>query len=244
MISVEFGLLDGGPLARGAGRAAEPLPAREERRRPPRAADHRRGAEPAPATLEQIRLLSNLETETAKLIQILLLGQPELDAKLESTQLRQLRQRIGVRWRLDRSRRRDARVRPAPAARGAGGERDLFSDRALREVYRRSRGVPRLVNLLCDRALLAGFAAGVRQIGPEFVGQAAREILGARRRRLARRWLWRSGAAAALLLAALAASALAWRQFAASPADGSPAAVSAAPATLGATTPGDAEEAG
>ena len=76
------------------------------------------------------------------------------------------------------------------------------------------------------------------------MSQAAREILGARRRRLARRWLWRSGAAAAVLIAALAASALAWRQLAAPPVDSSPAAVSAAPATLGATAPDDAEEAG
>jgi general secretion pathway protein A len=105
--------------------------------------------------------------------------------------------------------------------------------------------VPRLVNLLCDRSLLAGYAAGMREIGPEFVSQAAREILGARRRRrLARRSLWRSGAAAAVLLAALAAGALAWRQLSVPPAETSPAAVSAGPATLGATAPGDVEEAG
>ena len=197
------------------------------------------------STLEEIRLLSNLETSTSKLIQILLFGQPELDAKLESKQLRQLRQRISVRWRLDTLSAAETREYVGHRLRVAyGGDCDLFSDRALREVHRRARGVPRLVNLLCDRSLLAGFAAGVHQIGPEFVSQAAREILGARRRRLARRWLWRSGAAAAVLLAALAASALAWRQLGAPPANSSPAAVSAAPETLGATAPDDAEEAG
>ena len=76
------------------------------------------------------------------------------------------------------------------------------------------------------------------------VGRGGVVILGARRRRLTRRWLWRSSAAAALLLAALAASALAWRQFVAMPAEPSPAPVSAAPAALGATAPGDDEEAG
>ncbi|MBW1683955.1 MAG: AAA family ATPase, partial [Deltaproteobacteria bacterium] len=131
------------------------------------------------STLEEIRLLSNLETSTSKLIQILLFGQPELDAKLESKQLRQLRQRISVRWRLDTLSAAETREYVGHRLRVAyGGDCDLFSDRALREVHRRSRGVPRLVNLLCDRSLLAGFAAGVRQIGPEFVSQAAREILG------------------------------------------------------------------
>ena len=71
----------------------------------------------APDTLEQVRLLSNLETDTSKLIQIILIGQPELDAILESPDLRQLRQRISVRWRLSRSRTDgDARLRAPPAA--------------------------------------------------------------------------------------------------------------------------------
>ncbi len=197
------------------------------------------------STLEEIRLLSNLETSTSKLIQILLFGQPELDAKLESKQLRQLRQRISVRWSLDTLSATETREYVGHRLRVArGGDCDLFSERALREVHRRSRGVPRLVNLLCDRSLLAGYAVGTRTIGPELVSQAAREILGARRRRLARRWLWRSGAAAAVMLAALAASALAWWQLAATPADSLPAPVSAEPPTLGATAPGDAEEAG
>ena len=133
-----------------------------------------------PETLEQIRLLSNLETESTKLIQILLLGQPELDAMLESPELRQLRQRIGVRWRL------------APLSRGetsnyvrhrlrisAGAERDhVFGDAALGEVFRFSAGIPRLVNLVCDRALLAGYGEGARQIGADAVKHAAVELRG------------------------------------------------------------------
>jgi general secretion pathway protein A len=128
-------------------------------------------------TLEQIRLLSNLETETEKLIQILLLGQPELDAMLESDELRQLRQRIAVRWRLaPLSRDETADYIRHRLRVSAGADRDrLFSDAALREIFRRSHGVPRIVNLLCDRALLAGFGDGVQTIDVTHVWQAARE---------------------------------------------------------------------
>jgi general secretion pathway protein A len=186
-------------------------------------------------TLEEIRLLSNLETSTSKLIQILLFGQPELDDKLESDDLRQLRQRISVRWSLhtlsapETSEYVRHRLRVASA--GEGDE--LFSERALREVHRRSRGVPRLVNLLSDRALLAGYAAGARQIDPELVGQAAREILGARRRRMG--WPWRRGVAAAVILSALAAGALAWREGALRSAALEPPAVSTPPRDVGPT---------
>jgi general secretion pathway protein A len=160
-------------------------------------------------TLEEIRLLSNLETSTSKLIQILLFGQPELDEKLESQELRQLRQRISVRWRLatlsatETSEYVKHRLRVA-----AAGECDLFETAALREVYRRSRGVPRLVNLLCDRALLAGYGAEARKITTEHVNDAAREILGARRRKLSRKSLWRRGAAAVVVLLGAAAGTL------------------------------------
>jgi general secretion pathway protein A len=142
----------------------------------------------APDTLEQIRLLSNLETDTSKLIQIVLLGQPELDAKLSEPELRQLRQRITVYWKLvplSASETADYvrhRLRIA-----AGIERPLFHPAAEREVRRLSGGIPRLVNVICDRALLAGYAAGVREIGPRLVAQAATELeLDTARSRLAR----------------------------------------------------------
>jgi len=129
--------------------------------------------------LEQVRLLSNLETDTAKLIQIILLAQPELDVILESPELRQLRQRINVRWRLrplSASETRDYvrhRLRVA-----AGGAREIFSDFALREIHRRSGGVPRIINRLCDRALLAGYAEGVKEIGLGTVAEVQREFDG------------------------------------------------------------------
>ena len=137
-------------------------------------------------TLEQLRLLSNLETSTEKLLQIVLFGQPELDALLDEPGLRQLRQRIGVRWKLAPLSVEEAgdyvrhRLRVA-----SGGDAELFTPAALRELRRRSRGVPRLVNLLADRALLAGYADGSRQVGRVHVGRAAREILAVGRRR---RW--------------------------------------------------------
>jgi len=187
-----------------------------------------------PGTLEQVRLLSNLETSTSKLIQILLFGQPELDAKLDSKELRQLRQRISVRWSLDTLSAGETRDYICHRLRVArGGECALFTPRALREIHRRARGVPRLVNLLSDRALLAGYGAGAREIGSDLVGEAAREILGARRRRRVRRLAWWRGVAAAGLVAALGAGLLAWQQRVS---DGeSPAPVSTSPADFGAT---------
>ena len=136
----------------------------------------------SPATLEQIRLLSNLETAASKLIQIILLGQPELDEKLDSDELRQLRQRVSVRWRLE----------PMSAAEtghyirhrlqvAAGADREILTRRALLEIHRQTGGVPRLVNALTDRVLLAGFAAERSRLGRLQVRKAAREIPSARR---------------------------------------------------------------
>ncbi|MBM4384334.1 MAG: AAA family ATPase [Deltaproteobacteria bacterium] len=128
--------------------------------------------------LEQVRLLGNLETSTAKLIQIILLGQPELDAKLESTDLRQLRQRITVRWRLAPLNAAETREYVTHRLKVAGAARELFTELATREVHRRSRGIPRVINLLCDRALLAGFAAQSQSIGLGLVSQVEKEIAG------------------------------------------------------------------
>jgi general secretion pathway protein A len=138
-------------------------------------------------TLEELRLLSNLETATEKLLQIMLFGQPELDDMLDSPELRQLRQRIGVRWRLATLTGPEAsdyvRHRLRIAGSRSGGSEQLFSPGALRELLRRSRGVPRLVNLLADRALLASYADRSVRVERAHVGRAAREILAARRRR-------------------------------------------------------------
>ena len=142
----------------------------------------------SPEALEEIRLLSNLETSTSKLIQILLFGQPELDELLDSRRLRQLRQRIGVRWRLEALSRPEARDYLRHRVRvAAGSDAEIFTPSALRELRRRARGVPRLMNLLADRSLLAGYASGAARVDRAHVGRAAREILHARDRRLSRR---------------------------------------------------------
>jgi general secretion pathway protein A len=134
-----------------------------------------------PETLEQVRLLSNLETETSKLIQILLLGQPELDLKLESSSLRQLKQRISIRWRLEPLSASETRAYVRHRLRiAAGAERDLFTETALREIHSASSGIPRLVNVLCDRALLAGYGARSQTIDSRVITEVSREIRGER----------------------------------------------------------------
>ena len=128
-------------------------------------------------TLEEIRLLSNLETSSSKLIQILLLGQPELARKLDSAELRQLRQRISVRWNLGTLSARETRDYVRHRIRVAGDpQRELFADSALRLIYRRTQGVPRLINVLCDRSLLAAYGAGATTITAAIVRRAAREL--------------------------------------------------------------------
>jgi general secretion pathway protein A len=151
-------------------------------------------------TLEQLRLLSNLETETSKLLQIVLLGQPELDEKLATKELRQLRQRISVWWHLGPLDAAETREYVRHRLRVAGAlERPIFTDAALRAVHQISRGVPRVVNLLCDRALLAGYADQKAQIGRRLVLRAAVELRPQRSKRGLRR-AWIGATALALLL--------------------------------------------
>lgn len=132
-----------------------------------------------PSMLEQIRLLSNLETEKEKLLQIILVGQPELKEKLASPELAQLRQRIAIRYHmlpLDKDE-VEAYICHRLNVAGFTGE-GLFSEDALREIYRFSSGVPRLINIICDKALLAGFVSETRLISGDMIKRCAREIEG------------------------------------------------------------------
>ncbi|MEN8161162.1 MAG: AAA family ATPase, partial [Myxococcota bacterium] len=168
--------------------------------------------------LEQVRLLSNLETDTQKLIQIVLIGQPELDAMLESPHLRQLRQRISVRWRLSPLSASETRDYVRHRLRVAAGKPvDVFTEMALREVHRRSTGIPRIVNRLCDRALLAGYSDGSREIGLAAVAQAQRELEGGGEEPRSagiggERWRFPLGVAAGALVAIAAAAGVWWQQ--------------------------------
>jgi general secretion pathway protein A len=158
-------------------------------------------------TLEQIRLLSNLETETEKLLQIVLIGQPELAEKLELAELRQLNQRITARYHLGTLNGEETLHYIAFRLRVAGGRKKVkFARSAVRTVHLISGGTPRVINALCDRALLIGYTKETRNISPAIVRKAAVEIQGAGRRRRApaglRRALSVSAIAAAALLAA------------------------------------------
>lgn len=109
-------------------------------------------------TIEHLRMLSNLETDTQKLLQILLLGQPELKAMLQQEKLRQLRQRILVYYDLKPLNREETPLYIQHRLTLAGGNgRPRFTRRALRSVHRTSGGIPRIINNLCDKALLAAF---------------------------------------------------------------------------------------
>jgi general secretion pathway protein A len=115
--------------------------------------------------MEQIRLLSNLETDTQKLMQIILIGQPELKARLAEKRLRQLRQRILVFYELNPLKRSqvDAYIQHRLTLAGSSG-RPRFTKAALRSICHRSRGIPRLVNSLCDKALLAAYARDSEEV--------------------------------------------------------------------------------
>jgi general secretion pathway protein A len=132
----------------------------------------------APMVLEQLRLLSNLETETEKLLQIALVGQPELRGILARPDLAQLNQRITVRWHLEPLDRKETGEYVRHRLRVAGGSpaSSLFTTGAHRLIYRYSGGVPRLINIVAHRALLAGFTKEQKTIGAPTVRQAIREL--------------------------------------------------------------------
>lgn len=127
--------------------------------------------------LEQIRLLTNLETAKHKLLLIILVGQPELRQLLGRPDLRQLTQRITARYHLPSLDRRETAAYIGYRLRVAGGDEDLFTPGARWVVYRRSGGIPRLINIICDRALLGAYGQGARRVTARLVGQAAREVL-------------------------------------------------------------------
>ncbi len=129
--------------------------------------------------LEQVRLLSNLETDDRKLLQIVLMGQPELRDRLNDHGLRQLRQRITVRYHLNPLRRTEVAqyVHHRLQVSGAKGA-PYFTQPAFWRIFRYSKGIPRLVNAVCDKALLAGFVEQKEKIDFRLVGRAIRELEG------------------------------------------------------------------
>ncbi|MEE4378266.1 MAG: AAA family ATPase [Candidatus Competibacteraceae bacterium] len=128
--------------------------------------------------LEQIRLLTNLETHRHKLLRIILVGQPELQRLLERQDMRQLAQRITARYHLMPLNRQQTTTYIQHRLQVAGGRGDVFTSAALRSVYRLSQGVPRLINVLCNHALLGAYGQGRQRIDKAVLRKAAKEVLG------------------------------------------------------------------
>jgi len=166
--------------------------------------------------LEQIRILSNLETDKEKLLQIILVGQLNLGTLLRSPELRQLDQRVSIRYQLEPLDPEAVAAYVAHRLTIAGGSASVaFTAQALVEVHRLSGGIPRLINLICDRALLAGYSVRTNRITPDMVVHAAKSLdlqsPAARSRFGVPRLTWRASllasAAVALLASAMAVSA-------------------------------------
>ena len=161
-----------------------------------------------PELLEQIRLLTNLETPKKKLLQIILIGQPELRDLLDRPEMRQVAQRITGRYHLEPLGKEDTVLYVSHRMKVAGAQRDVFTPAAIRLLYRRSRGIPRLINVVADRALLAAYTRDERVVDRGLVVSAAAEVFGAQRMRW--RW-WPAAAVAAGLTAFVLATTNLWQ---------------------------------
>jgi general secretion pathway protein A len=133
--------------------------------------------------LEQVRLLTNLETSKQKLLQIILIGQPELRALLSRPDMRQVAQRITGRYHLEPLSREETFAYVQHRLKVAGARTEVFKPSAMRELFRRSSGIPRLINVVADRALLAGYTLDSPTIAGKLVRRAAAEVFGRPRRR-------------------------------------------------------------
>lgn len=152
--------------------------------------------------LEQVRLLTNLETPKQKLLQIILIGQPELREVLSRADMRQVAQRVTGRYHLEPLNQVDTSKYVKHRMRVAGASGSVFRPAAIREIFRRSKGVPRLINVVADRALLAAYAQESRIINRRLVRRAAAEVFGDRRT-----GAWRRRLAAGVAAVALAGAA-------------------------------------
>jgi general secretion pathway protein A len=129
-----------------------------------------------PELLEEIRLLSNLETSKSKLLQIVLVGQPELNKTLLRPDFRQLKQRINMRYHLPPLSCKETKEYVEKRLRIAGAQGAIFTNDAINEIYDRSGGIPRLVNIICDNALLNGYAQDQKAVDRKSVREAAKDL--------------------------------------------------------------------
>jgi general secretion pathway protein A len=126
--------------------------------------------------LEQIRILSNLETDKDKLLQIVLVGQLDLKMLLRSPEMRQLDQRVSIRYELKPLTRSEVAAYIAHRLALAGGSAVSFEEKALQLIHKFAKGIPRLVNLICDRTLLAAYSARTNRISPGLVQSAVNSL--------------------------------------------------------------------
>jgi len=132
-----------------------------------------------PELLEEIRLLTNLETSQQKLLQIVLVGQPELDLKIDSGDLRQLKQRIALRCQLEPLHEEETMsyiVRRLQRAGANSHANTMFPRETITSVYRYSRGIPRLINTVCENALIASYAGKAQSVLPEVIDEVAKDL--------------------------------------------------------------------
>ncbi len=153
--------------------------------------------------LEQVRLLTNLETAKQKLLQIILIGQPELRDSLARQDMRQLAQRITGRYHLEPLSREETAAYVDHRLKVAGAVGQIFLPAAKREIYRISGGVPRMINVIADRALLGAYTADQQQVPPELVRDAAAEVLGQPQAWWRRPWWAHPAGVAGLVVAGL-----------------------------------------
>ena len=187
----------------------------------------------APEVLEEVRLLTNLETSKQKLLQIILIGQPELRELLARNDLRQLAQRITGRYHLEPLTREETEQYIEHRLKVAGALGEVFDAGAKRKVFSLSQGVPRLINVICDRALLGAYSQGSRIVNRRLIHRAAAEITG--EPELNTGWRWTLPVTGVAVAAMLAIAATVWfddnRQSVAEPV-----AVIAAPVALESAT--------
>jgi len=138
--------------------------------------------------LEQLRLLTNLETDTCKLLQLVLLGQPELSVMLGRRDLRQLAQRITARYHLQPLSLQETQEYIAHRLTVAGYRGKLFSLESIKLIYKASRGIPRVINIVCDRCLLGAYSSNAQLINSAIAKKSAEEVLGPGSTNRLRRW--------------------------------------------------------
>ena len=138
-----------------------------------------------PILLEEIRLLTNLETPKSKLLHVILMGQPELDTILNHPQRRQLKQRVSLRYHIRPLKKEETKEYIEQRLKTAGAiRRNCFSSKAIHEIHRYSKGIPRLINVLCDNALLLGYATDEKVLGKSMIREVIKDLDGFSQRKI------------------------------------------------------------